>query len=178
MEEIWKTPAGAAEWVMVSNLGNVKKIAHERIYEQGGIRRYEEKPYNFYFKRGYARVGIFMPSLGITKILFVHRLVAECFIPNPDKKETVNHINGIKSDNRAENLEWATIQENLSHSHLVLGSNVGLKNGRAKLTEQQVLEIYKSNLTSTQLSKIYGVSDAAICKIKNGENWKSITQKQ
>lgn len=65
--------------------------------------------------KGYQKVFLINAS-GIRKERFVHRLVAECFIPHTDeRKDQVNHINGVKSDNRVSNLEWVTNTENMSH---------------------------------------------------------------
>lgn len=78
--------------------------------------------------KGYLRV-----SIG-GKLKFVHRLVAEKYIPNPENKPQVNHKNCIKTDNRIENLEWATNQEN--RDHMVangLASNQYIKKKRKAL---------------------------------------------
>lgn len=69
-----------------------------------------------YFMHGYGHVRLFN-SKKIQKIFKVHRLVANAFIPNPQKKLEINHKNHIRNDNRIENLEWCTRSENTAHTH-------------------------------------------------------------
>lgn len=116
--EIWKPIIGYEGYYEVSNMGNIRSV--ERKVEcpnrWGGfnIMRYESillKPITI--NSGYLVVTLSKKNK--PKRELVHRLVAEAFIPNPDKKPEVNHINEIKTDNRSENLEWMTKSENLHY---------------------------------------------------------------
>lgn len=67
-------------------------------------------------KNGYERIYARQVSSGKRKDLYIHRLVAEYFIPNPENKQYVNHINTRRDDNRVENLEWCTAKENTDYA--------------------------------------------------------------
>jgi hypothetical protein len=118
MEEIWKEIKGYEGYYQVSTFGRVRTMDRIIIQSFGGQNKkclYKSKILKLFKEKiGYISTAISLN--GKVKSFRVHRLVAETFIPNPQNKKTVNHINAIKSDNRVENLEWATYKENNDHS--------------------------------------------------------------
>lgn len=127
---------------------------------------------------GYVRTIFTINKKG--KNIRIHRIVAEQFIPNPFNKPEVNHINGIKSDNRVDNLEWVTGSENIRHAvdtglrKAAKGDNVN----SAKLDDIKVLEIrtkYKPFIyTMKMLSIEYGICEHSIHRIIHKKLWKHI----
>ena len=129
------------------------------------------------------RVGYFYVNLCINgnhTSYAIHRLVAEAFIPNKNKFEVVNHINGITTDNRVENLEWCSRSENQKHAYRIglEKPQRGEDNKNSKLSKEQVLEIrriYKKRDRERgggALARRFGVSDEAIRRCVNGVTWK------
>ena len=126
------------------------------------------------YKNGYTNVDLC--NNGKVKKFLIHRIIAETFLPNPKNKSQVNHINGNKSDNRVENLEWVTHSENQKHSiKLGLRSAKGIKNSQVKLSEKIILNIFNSTEKNKYLALKYNISQATICDIKKGRSWTHIT---
>lgn len=109
--ELWKCIDGFKGQYQVSDLGRVRSVDRETV-DRNGIRRSVKGKILSPCDNGN---GYKYVSLGRGKREYIHRLVARAFVCNPHSLQEVNHINEIKSDNRAENLEWVTHLENIRH---------------------------------------------------------------
>lgn len=165
--EIWKDVVDYEGIYLVSNLARVKRIMSRKNPTCDIIN-------NTYHPTGYVHIALTNNGKGRTFKL--HRLVALAFIPNPENKPQVNHIDGNKHNNHVSNLEWNTSKENINHAFRI-GLNTprkGEKCPSSKLTEKDILEIRSSILTPLQLSMKYNVLREQIYKILRRERWNHI----
>ena len=120
--------------------------------------------------KGYLRVMI------NGKNLFVHRLVAEKYVPNPENKPQVNHIDGNKLNNHYTNLEWVTNQENRNHAIECGLHTMGEDCSWSKLNNDKVKFIRKhqNDITVKEFTELFNVTRKTIEKVINFESWKNV----
>lgn len=142
MTEVWKDIPGYEGRYEVPSFGNIRsldRVVHDTL---GRIRHLAGRPKAVSTVQGYGHVSL---CDGHTeKHLQVHRIVAQTFIPNPEAKPEVNHIDGNKLNNRVNNLEWVTSKENTAHGPQIgLRRNVGYtsrSSSRAKHTRDYQMQ--------------------------------------
>lgn len=157
----------------ISDLGNVKRLSYKAKNKNGYVTLTEIIKKNSLNWNGY-----YFTRLGRNNPLLVHRLVAIAFIPNPQNKSCVNHIDGNKLNNYVNNLEWCTKAENNQHAY-----DVGLKKGywtkksgdkhhSSKQVTQydlsgNIIQVFGS---ASEASRITGFKQPNICKCCRGES--------
>lgn len=177
--EEWKDIEGYEGYYQVSSFGNIRSL--DRLIDfpsrwHGGsmVKRIRKghimKPGSS--PRGYSIASL--SKLSVHKYYSVHRLVAMTFIPNPENKPQVNHINGIKTDNRVENLEWVTPSENIQHSVDTGLQPKPVKMPKKKLNYGKVRRIRESNLGIGDLCKMFDITPKTVNRILSRKTWKQI----
>ncbi len=144
MNEIWKPIEGTDGKYEVSNTGKVRCLNYKQTGKTKELTASEKVG-------GYLQLRV--KKNGNLKTVVVHRLVADAFIPNPDRKPEVNHIDGNKKNNSADNLEWVTRSENIKHA-----VNIGLREKVASEASKRgkvwIKELHKKQRKAVIATKI------------------------
>ena len=164
---------------MNPTLKSIKDYENLYLIKDGGIvfsliRNKIKK--DWHHRDGYRIIGLIKNKK--RTVFYVHRLVAEAYLPKIEGKEFVNHKDGNKADNHVSNLEWVTKSENSKHSFEIgTQDNKGENHPMSLLNEQKVIEIrnrFILGFKRKELAEMYGVKRSTIEKIINRKLWKHI----
>lgn len=160
--EIWKDVVGFERAYQVSSLGRIKSKIRKSVVKEKILKPFKNN-------NGYECVDLWNNN---HKKKLVHRLVAEAFIPNPECKLFINHIDGDKTNNKVENLEWCTHSENILHSFRVLGHRT-VKGMVMNNKPVKCLDTGEISASASEAARQKGCSQSNITKVILGERNKA-----
>jgi len=174
--EKWEYVDNFGGFFSVSNLGRVKsnkRYIYQKDKNGNTYRRHFDgkilRQCCNVARGGYMYVGLQVQNK--RKTCKVHRLVCQAFHPNPDNKSVVNHKDGDKSNNKANNLEWATHKENAQHA-LLKGLTTCKYNATLTIEDVKAIRAYfNDGMSLPEITKLFTVSKATICRVVNYKIW-------
>ncbi len=182
--EVWKDIPNFEGYYQASTMGRIRSLDREieKRDGRGGIDRYVRlgKIFNLKYKKNRRYTSVRLSKDGKTNSYAVHRIIAITFINNSENKPQANHINGIKSDNRVENLSWMTNSENVNHAiETGLNNSVrGESHGSCKFKNEDITNMrnmYKTgNYTYKQIGLLFNATVARVSEIIRRKTWKHI----
>ncbi|AGO47510.1 HNH endonuclease [Cellulophaga phage phi19:3] len=162
LEPLWLDISGYDGLYQANRRGDIRKCNSKILVKQ-------------IYRSGYLCVFL-LDSKGKQKSKQVHRLIAETFIPNPDNKPQVNHINGIKDCNSTGNLEWNTAKENVKHAIDNRLMKTGCERSNSYFDSNQIeliKQCIEKGISQKLIADSFGVSTVTISDIKLKKRYKS-----
>ena len=169
LEEIWKAIENYPDFE-ISSLAQIRRVSTGKVLKQA------------INKTGYYQVCASLGQRKTLKAFKIHKVVAKAFVPNPENKPIVNHIDGDKLNSLPSNLEWATYSENSQHAYdnsLIIPSR-GEDHYFSKLTNKDIVfirEHYRPRCKAfgaRALGRMFNVSHAVISRVCSNQTWTHI----
>ena len=158
--EVWKDIEGYEEYYQISNFGNVRSKDRNKSTGKGFYKLKGKELSKTKTSTGYFKIELIDKS-GVRKSYKVHRLVGFAFIPNPENKPNINHIDGNPLNNHFSNLEWCTQSENTIHAY-----ETGLRKSNLHKYKNQIIDEYTSRKVSVrELGLKYNCPIASISRM-------------